>query len=121
MKRRDVLLGLLALGAQPYPARAQLAAGPGRIVWLLQGRGRQLSPEGVATMKPFVDGLKRGLQELGHIENKTFVFEQRVNSGKAEDYPDLARELVAFKPDVVIANEQFARVVQQAAPTSRSF
>lgn len=115
MNRRDTLLGLLALGASPLAARAQPAAKPARIVWLLQGRP-PISPEGALTTKPFVDALKQGLQELGHIEGKTFVFERRLSLGKAEDLPDLARELAAFKPDIILANEQFARVAQQAAP-----
>ena len=115
MNRRNTLLGILALGASPLAARAQPAAKPARIVWLLMGRPPG-SPEGALTTKPFVDALKQGLRELGHIEGKTFVFERRLSLGKAEDLPDLASELAAFKPDVILANEQFARVAQQAAP-----
>lgn len=115
MNRRDTLLGLLTLGTAPLAGWAQPAARPARIVWLLQGRPPG-SPEGVRTTKPFVEALKQGLQELGYIESKTFVFERRLSLGKAEDLPDLTRELAAFKPDVIIANEQFARVAQQAAP-----
>ena len=115
MNRRDAVLTVLALGVAPLAVRAQAAAKPGRIVWLLEGRppGR---PDGLLTTKPLVDALKQGLHDLGHIEGKTFVFERRLSLGKAEDLPGLGRELAAFKPDVILANEQFARVAQQAAP-----
>ncbi len=115
MNRREAMLTALAVGAMPLALRAQPAARPSRIVWLLEGRppGR---PDGVLTTKPLVDALKQGLQEFGHVEGKTFVFERRLSLGKAEDLPGLAKELAAFKPDVILANEQFARVARQAAP-----
>lgn len=118
--RRRVLLAtgalaLVALGTVPLLTQAQVTGRPARIVWLVQALW-QIRPEGLASMEPFIEALKQGLQALGHIEGKTFVFERRFSSGKAEDLPDLKRELAAFQPDVIVVNEQFARFAQQAAP-----
>jgi putative ABC transport system substrate-binding protein len=113
MKRRDTLLGLLALGAAPLAARAQPAAKPARIVILVWGP----TPASPPAVSPYLDAFKRGLQALGHIEGKTFVIERRWTLAKAENLPDLANELAALKPDVVLASgEPSARAAQQAAP-----
>ncbi len=114
MNRRDTVLTLLALGAAPLAAPAQPAAKPARIIVLTWGS----PPASPPTASPYRNAFMRGLQELGHIDGKTFVFEPRWTLGKAENLPGLARELAAFKPDVILASgELSARAAQQAAPT----
>ena len=110
MNRRDTLLGLLALGAGPLAARAQPAAKPARIIWLLLGP----RPASTPLLNSYLDPFKQGMRELGYIEGETFVFEPRWTLGKVEE---LAKELAAFKPDVILTAEGIVRAAQQAAPT----
>jgi len=50
-----------------------------------------------------VEAFKQGMQELGYVEGKTFVLEARYADNKSEKLPELARELVERKVDVIIA------------------
>ena len=111
MKRRGTLLGLLALAATPIAARSQPAARPARIAFLLFGR-RPPGPVPAITNR-FLDAFKQGMRELGHIEGKTFMIEPRWSLDKVEE---VAKEVAAFKPDVILTNEIVARAARQAAP-----
>jgi len=42
------------------------------------------------------------LRELGYVEGKTFVLELRYGEAKAERLPEIARELVGLKVDVIV-------------------
>jgi hypothetical protein len=66
MNRRDTLFGLLALGSAPLATRAQPAATPARIAFLLFGR-RPPGPVPAITNR-FLDAFKQGMRELGHVE-----------------------------------------------------
>src|SRR5262249_16390254 len=59
------------------------------------------SPAGGALL---LQAFREGMGELGYIEGKTFVLEVRFADGKSEAIPQLARELVALKADVVVAS-----------------
>lgn len=110
MDRRDAVLALLALGAAPLAARAQLTAKPARIAWLGLG-----SPEYAGLGQ---NALKQGLRELGYLESKDFVLVSRLALGKAERLPDLAKELVALHPDVImVSTSGTTRAAQQATTT----
>jgi len=49
-----------------------------------------------------------GARELGHVEGKTFVVEARYGDGRSERLPELARELVDLKPDVIVTSTDVA-------------
>jgi ABC-type uncharacterized transport system substrate-binding protein len=49
------------------------------------------------------DGLRRGLRDLGYFEGENIVLEYRYAEGKVDRLPQLARELVEQKPDVIVA------------------
>jgi putative ABC transport system substrate-binding protein len=53
-------------------------------------------------LAPGVEAFKQGLRELGWVEGKSFVLEARYSEGKVERLPELARELVALKMDVIV-------------------
>ena len=96
MKRRALLLAsgawaaLLAARAAAQPSKA-----PRRIGWLSSA-----TPESQkVTFEAFVARLK----ELGHVEGRDVVFAQRWSQGRNEKLPELAGELVALKPAVIIA------------------
>ena len=45
-----------------------------------------------------------GLRQLGYVEGQNLVFESRSAEGKLDRLPGVAAELVALKPDVIIAS-----------------
>ena len=67
-----------------------------------------LTPSTPAIAAPLVEALRQGLRELGHVDGKTFVLAVRHGEGKLERFPDLARELVALKPDVIVVSTDAA-------------
>ena len=44
------------------------------------------------------------LQDLGYVEGRNLSIEWRWVEGKSERFPSLAAELVALKPDVIVAD-----------------
>jgi putative ABC transport system substrate-binding protein len=83
---------LLALG---LPAQAQQAKKIAKIGYLV--------PSTPAAALHLVEEFRQGLRELGYVEGKTFVLELRYGEGRFERLPELARELVGLKVDVIVA------------------
>jgi ABC-type uncharacterized transport system substrate-binding protein len=50
-----------------------------------------------------IAAFRQGMRELGYVEGKTFVLEARFADGHFEKLPELARELVSRKVDVIVA------------------
>ena len=85
----------LSLILAPLAAETQQAAEVAKIGLLLQA-----TPAATAH---FAEAFRQGLRELGYVEGKTFVLELRYGEARPERLPDLARELVSLKPDVIVA------------------
>jgi putative tryptophan/tyrosine transport system substrate-binding protein len=98
MRRRQVI-ALFAGAAFVWPlvVRAQQAAKTARIGFL--SSGSLGSPDGWA----FLAAFREGLHELGHVEVRDFVIEQRAAEGKFERLADLATELVRLPVDLIVA------------------
>jgi ABC-type uncharacterized transport system substrate-binding protein len=96
MKRREfiTLLGG-ATTAWPLAARAQ-QAGVHPLIGVL-------SPLSQVTATRNIEGLRAGLRELGYFEERNIRLALRFADGLPERMPALATELVALKPDVIIA------------------
>src|SRR5215216_3292544 len=93
VKRRHFLTLLGGAVAWPFAARAQRSDKPApRVGVLLYG-----TPE----TEPNYGAFRRGLRELGYVENQNIVLEPRSAEGMPERLPVLARELVAAKPDLI--------------------
>jgi putative tryptophan/tyrosine transport system substrate-binding protein len=60
------------------------------------------------------------LRRLGYVEGQNLLVERRSGGGRRERYPDVAREVVAFKPDVIFATSgrmaEACRAVTTAIP-----
>jgi putative ABC transport system substrate-binding protein len=114
MRRRDVIA--LASGATlawlPF-ARAQQAS---HKVW----RIAVLNPDSWesevqrALFKVFQDEL----QYLGYVEGKNLVIERRAAEGHIERLDPLANELIALRPDVLVANATPAIAAARRATTT---
>jgi putative ABC transport system substrate-binding protein len=62
--------------------------------------------------------LRRGLRDLGYVEGKNILLDVRSSDGNNGRLPELATELVSFKPAVIVSNGPFAiRAVKDAAGT----
>jgi putative ABC transport system substrate-binding protein len=96
MRRREFisLLGAAA-AAWPLAARAQQADKVWRI-GILSGVSR------AASLPAIWGGFLQSMRELGYVEGKHFIVEWRFADGKFERFPQLAAELVQFKPDVIV-------------------
>ena len=91
--RRTFLAGTGAvLLAAPLAAEAQQVAKISRIGYLATNR----TPH-------FQEAFRQGLRDLGYVEGRNLVIEDRNAEGKAERLPALAAELVALKVDVIVA------------------
>src|SRR5687768_13599447 len=99
MRRREVIGTLAAL--LPFPicsARAQVSAKPSLIAILSTGS------EADVRWKRLRGSFQRGLQELGYVEDRHYVLEERFAGGAHSRLPILADELVRLKPDIIIAS-----------------
>ncbi len=96
MRLRTIgLISTLALGllAAALPAKAQKAAKVPRIGYLFTGIA--------ARDKSLLAVFQQGLQELGYLEGKNIIIEQRY--GKRHQRPALAAELVRLKVDIIVS------------------
>lgn len=93
MTRRDVLRAIAAT-AIPLPAFAQPVAKQYRI-GLLETTDQEHN-------RTNFKALRDSLAERGYVEGKNLAFEYRSAEGRMDRFPDLARELVQTKPDVIV-------------------
>ena len=101
---------LLAATADGPPVAAQQAPKIAKIGLLSPG-----TPAGFVDL---VEAFRQGLRELGQVEGKTFVLEVRHGEGRSERFPELARELVRLKVDVVVvATDAAIAAVKQETRT----
>jgi putative ABC transport system substrate-binding protein len=109
---RGRLAAALLLGLTVFAARAdaQPQAKTARIgyVWL--------GPAGSDTTT--LDGLKRGLAELGYIDGRNLSIEYRYADGRPERLPIILAALVALKVDLLVTPGTIVtRAAQQATTT----
>ena len=96
MDRRAFLAGAGALLAAPLAAGAQQAGKVYRVAFL-----GATSPSGYAGQ---VEAFRAGLRDLGYVEGRNLVIEFRWAEGNYGRLPELAVELVRWKPDVVVTH-----------------
>jgi putative tryptophan/tyrosine transport system substrate-binding protein len=89
-----ILLAGFALASVRY-AEAQQPPTVPRIGYV-SGTGSASNPG------PFVEALRQGLRDLGHIDGKNVVIEYRGAEGNPKRYPSLVNELVELKVDVLV-------------------
>jgi ABC-type uncharacterized transport system substrate-binding protein len=64
------------------------------------------------------NALRQGLREFGYEEGKNIVFEYRHAEGKTDRLPQLARELVEQKPDVIVVGGTSVAVAAKNATST---
>jgi putative ABC transport system substrate-binding protein len=93
-RRRFLLTSLGGVLAAPRGVGAQQVGKVYRIGFL--------SGTFAVASKPAVEQLRLGLRELGYVEGQNIVIEYRWADGQQSRLPELAAELVAIKPDVIV-------------------
>jgi putative ABC transport system substrate-binding protein len=90
------VIGLLALGIILWPVHtyAQQSVKVPRIGYL--------SADGRAAASHLVEASRQGLRTLGYVEGQSVTIDYRFAEGNYERLPDLARELVQLRVDVLM-------------------
>ena len=94
-------------------AQAQQPSNMPRIGWLSAGS---------ASLEPAPSHLRsfqQGLADLGYVEGKNIVIEQRYAEGKLDRLPELAAELVRLKVDIIVAGGGI-RVIRAAKNATKT-
>jgi putative tryptophan/tyrosine transport system substrate-binding protein len=111
MKRREFisLVGGAAVAASsPVPAQAPAK---GRRIGLLE----TVSP---SSNSRNLEALRRGLRELGYVENQNYILEYRSADGDGRRFPALAAELVRLGVDLIVTRgTPAARAAKDATET----
>ena len=109
MKRRELILSLLAIGiAVVTSAAAQTAASRLPRVVIINSGDEEF-------FRPLKDRFVSSMRELGQVEGKTFRLEIHYARGEPARSATLIREVIAGRPDVlVVAGLTSARRAQEA-------
>jgi putative ABC transport system substrate-binding protein len=93
-----LVLTLIASVLLLLPVHSVFAQQPEKVarIGYVSGTGGPSDPG------PYVEALRQGLRDLGHIDGKSFVIEYRGAEGKLERIPSLVNELVQLKVDVLV-------------------
>ena len=73
---------------------------------------------GSAASSPVVDAFRQGLRDLGHVEGRNIALEIGWADGRFERLPELAAELVRWKPDVLVTPGPYALQAARRATTT---
>ena len=61
------------------------------------------------------EGFRQGLRDLGYVDGRNVTIEWRWSEGKTDRFPALATDLVALKPDIIVASgTQAVRAAMEA-------
>ena len=105
-RRRFVVLIGSALAA-PLLAHAQQARRPFRIGFPMVG------PQ--SALAPLTAVFEQGLRDLGHLPGQDVLLEYRSADGKLERYPEVVRQVVGSRPDLIITGSNENTISVKAA------
>src|SRR5262245_19781698 len=106
MKRRE-FIALIGGVTTAYPLRVWSQQTPRRPIIGV------LSPISAAAAARNIEALRAGLRELGYEEDRNITLELRFAEGAIERLPELAAELLALKPAVIVAGSPPAALAVQ--------
>jgi putative ABC transport system substrate-binding protein len=105
MKRRHALPALIAFGTLSFASFAQRSRKVWRIAFL------HLSNQASVAFR--LEALKQGFAALGYAEGTDYVLEQHYADDHPDRLPALAAEVVASRPDLIIANSATPTIALQ--------
>jgi putative ABC transport system substrate-binding protein len=99
VKRREFITLLGGAVAWPVVARAQQAGRVYRVAFISPATPvSELTESGFQAFRAFLIELRR----LGYVEGQNLILDRYSGEGRPERYADLARDVVARQPDVVL-------------------
>ena len=111
MMDRRAFIATVGGGLAPFVADAQSTGKVRRIGFLGDGPSSERAPIASA---PF----REGLRELGYVEGRNIVIDERWSEGRVERLPDLAADLVRLQVDIIVTHGVRAiKAVQGATKT----
>ena len=119
MKRREFIALISGAAVWPIVPRAQQIGKVQRVGVVLFG-----SPvselAGPDPINPVARGFVHGLRDLGYVEGRNLVLERRSAEGRIERAPEIIRELVSIKADIIVTSgvpmTRAAKEVTQSVP-----
>jgi putative tryptophan/tyrosine transport system substrate-binding protein len=116
MRRRTFIAGLGSAAAWPLVARGQQAGKVYRVAWVTPSAPVADLTEN-SSMKA-VGAFPLELRKLGYIEGQNLIMDRYSGQGRPEGYGELARVVVASKPDVIVTiTNVMPRRLQSASTT----
>ena len=114
---RRKLIRTLGAGAliTPFAALAQAPAKSADKVWRI---GILVQAGQVSGSSTYLKEFLRGMRELGHVEGRNLQVDWRYADNQIERLPALAAELLALRPDVLVANANAAPLALQKATST---
>lgn len=111
-RRRLIAIAAQCLLIAPMAGRAQ----PARKIYRVGILGNFVTADaaGPQPPSPYTAAFLRGMRDLGYDYGEHFVTDPRGSAGKPELFPALASELVALRPDVIVAAGQALPALKQA-------
>ena len=114
MNRRDAIISLFTLGATSGPFASSTQAQT--KVWRIGRLNHIRRPESPDTH--FTGAFHRGMRELGYIEGKNLITEERYSDGDLERLQAQVAELMRLKLDVIVTGSTpGTRAAQKATGT----
>jgi len=112
LNRRDAVLALMALSTAARSSRsmAQVAGKVWRVAYL--------SPVRRIAAPHLEEAFRQAMLALGYVEGKNILFDVRYAENQFERLPGLAAELVALKPDAILAVATVAISAAQKATST---
>jgi putative ABC transport system substrate-binding protein len=111
MHRREFLAALAATTVTPQLAAQAQSAGRTYRIGMIEPVSTQLNATNLAA-------LRRGLEELGYVEGRHFLFDYRSADGNASLYPGLVAEVIGRHSDLIIARGTPAALAVKQATSS---
>ena len=97
MTRRDLIVALGIVIARPLSVHAQMPARTRRVGVLLAGA------EDDPVLRSMTAALREQLEKLGWTEGRNVTLDYRWAAAESEQFPVLAKELLALQPDVIVS------------------
>jgi putative ABC transport system substrate-binding protein len=101
VRRREFITLLVTAAAWPLAARAQRRQGFYRVA-LVFTTSPVSEMAGSDPIHPLARSFVHGLRALGYVQGQNLVLEPRSAEGKFERFPEIIRELVSIKVDVIV-------------------
>jgi putative ABC transport system substrate-binding protein len=114
--RREFIAGLGIAAAWPVVARGQQADKVYHVAWISPATPvtELTESSGVQAYRAFLAELRR----LGYVEGQNLILDRYSGEGRPERYADLARDVIARRPDLVFtAGNAIPRHLQRASMT----